>query len=349
MTNNSLDSLKELLARAGYAPTNSASPQDFAETSLLLRTDPIFKLITDAVRPLNLIELGSWAGRSAITWLHNAPRDATIVCVDTFLGSWEHVLDINPSSEWGGKNLKFQQGFPSIYETFLSNIVKAGFSRKVLPICNTTQNAFEILKRLNLKFELVYVDAAHDYVPVMCDLEIALQLVAKPTAVTNYKETSNDAYDSVSTGGVIVGDDFDSWESVSRAVMDFCAANKLTLFTGSNNWVITDFLENSIKSILEIDLISSGYLKQEFQLQNHLPTVWESSRNEQIIQYQAERDELLLLRQLKIQFNDLKIEKNSLKYQLELIKSSNFWRRYQAFIHIIDSLKSLRTKNGLDT
>jgi hypothetical protein len=261
--------------------------------------------------------------------------DATIVCVDTFLGSWEHFLDINPDSEWGGKNLRFHVGAPGIYQSFLQNIQAHGLTDRVLPICNTTQNAFEIMKKLDLKFDVVYVDAAHDYIPVMLDLEYAVQLVTKPEFQMN-----TITEEAMQKGGVILGDDFESWGTVASAVKDFCAQEKLRLFEGSNSWVITSFLSNSARAKLEGTLLDNDYSFVENLFIDSETSIWEKTRIEEMVQLQREHEELIGLRLGLVECEIVKNERDSVSYELELIKSSNFYKRYTFFVKHVERLKA---------
>lgn len=341
MTDQSIKQLRRILSKYGYPPSQGGNLKTPISPPLAQRDDPIFGLICETVKPRNIIEFGTWEGRSAITWLLNAPLDATIVCVDTFLGSWEHFLDINPDSEFGGKNLSFHIGAPGIYQSFLQNIQDHGLTNRVLPICNTTQNAFEILKRIDLKFDIVYVDAAHDYIPVMLDLEYAVQLVTKPEF-----QTSNNTEESIDSGGVILGDDFESWGTVASAVKDFCTQEKLRLFAGSNNWVITSFLSDSARARLESALLDNGYSIVQNLFSDPETSIWEKARIVEMVQLQREHDELVGLRLGLVASEIVKIERDRVNYELELIKSSNFYKRYIFFVKHVDRFKGFfRSRN----
>jgi predicted O-methyltransferase YrrM len=335
MTGRSIEQLRRILTKYGYPPSQGGNKENPIFPPLAQRDDPIFKLICETVKPRNIIEFGTWEGRSAVTWLMHAPQDATIVCVDTFLGSWEHFLDINPDSEFGGKNLIFHAGAPGIYQRFLQNIQDYGLTNRILPVCNTTQNAFEIMKRIDLKFDVVYVDAAHDYIPVMLDLEYAVQLVKKPEF-----QMSANTEELMETGGVILGDDFESWGTVASAVKDFCAQEKLRLFEGSNNWVITNFLSSSARAKLESELLDHGYSIVQNPIGHSETSIWEKARIEEMVQLQRENDELIGLRLDLLESEKVKNERDSVSYELELIKSSNFYKRYTFFVKHVDRFKA---------
>ncbi len=153
-----------------------------------------------ADKPEIIVDLGVWKGQSTIT-LANAQKDVNpkgyVVAVDTFLGSPEHWsidrADIHAA-------LKFQNGRPSFYDVFLSNVVLNGMQDRILPIPQTSENAAIIMKKNGIVPNLVHIDAAHEYEPALRDMEIYWDLLAP--------------------GGLLMGDDF-PWVGVARAVVHF--------------------------------------------------------------------------------------------------------------------------------
>ena len=124
-------------------------------------TDPIFKQLIDGLKPRLIVEVGTWKGRSAIhmaALLRSAGLAATIICIDTWLGSSEHA--VNPERR---ADLKCRHGWPQLYFTFLNNVICEGFSEVIVPFANTSENAAIVMAKYNLKANLIYVDAAHEY------------------------------------------------------------------------------------------------------------------------------------------------------------------------------------------
>lgn len=111
--------------------------------------------------PKNILEIGSWEGRSACWFLKTYP-DATITCVDTFEGSVEHEgLDVT-----------------GIKDRFVANtqqytdrvIIRQGLSSRVLYGLEPES------------FDLVYVDGSHEGPDVLMDLALAYGLL-KPGGI----------------------------------------------------------------------------------------------------------------------------------------------------------------------
>jgi predicted O-methyltransferase YrrM len=163
--------------------------------------DPIFRDLIEAVRPSIIVEVGSWKGASALN-MAQITRDlglnTTIICIDTWLGSPEHFLAQQPG--WR-ESLLLQNGFPHLYYTFLSNVIRAGFTDRIVPLATTSDNGAIILREKNIVPDMVYIDAAHEEEPAYRDFK-------------NY-------WDLMPERGVLLGDDYISWEGVTRAANRF--------------------------------------------------------------------------------------------------------------------------------
>jgi predicted O-methyltransferase YrrM len=129
---------------------------------------PVFEEIIVELQPKIIVEVGTWKGASAIHMAKTCLKyydDFEIICIDTFLGSVEHWTDqqhlILPNSV---------NGRPTIYEQFLSNVLHSGLMKHIIPFPIDSINGCEILKKLDIKADLVYVDAGHDYNSVRIDL-----------------------------------------------------------------------------------------------------------------------------------------------------------------------------------
>jgi predicted O-methyltransferase YrrM len=158
----------------------------------------IFRKVITAVRPELVIEVGSWKGTSAIHMARCAKKldlAPAIICVDTWLGSAEHLL-----RQEMRESLRTQFGYPRLYEQFLANVVKQGQQDLIVPLPQTSENAAQIFRKLGVSADLIYIDAAHEYGPVNRDLKAYWKLLTP--------------------GGILLGDDFPR-PGVTRAVEKF--------------------------------------------------------------------------------------------------------------------------------
>tara|TARA_R110000868_G_scaffold411182_1_gene702166 strand:+ start:2057 stop:2656 length:600 start_codon:yes stop_codon:yes gene_type:complete len=115
------------------------------------------KEIVKHFKPGSILELGSWLGKSAVSFGKESLAnniDAKILCVDTWLGSHEYWTTY----------IERQKLVAESFDIFCSNIVYNGLESNVLPFRQTTKNAINIFKHYNFKFDLVYWDSDHSSV-----------------------------------------------------------------------------------------------------------------------------------------------------------------------------------------
>jgi predicted O-methyltransferase YrrM len=138
-------------------------------------------------RPMNILEVGSWLGASALTWghalaLHNGSR-GRITCLD----AWAPFIDHTVNEETHHKKMESAFVDGSAYDTFLNNValipngidlaVLRGLSGDILPTLPTAG------------FDVVYIDGDHSYPVVHDDIRCSMKLVAD--------------------GGILCGDDLE--------------------------------------------------------------------------------------------------------------------------------------------
>jgi len=172
--------------------------QGWASTSF------VFAEIIEAIQPRLIIEVGTWKGGSAIHMAKTCLKyydDFEIVCIDTFLGSVEHWVDQKDLLHKGVKN-----GRPIIYEQFMSNVVHSNLQDYITPLPVDSINAHEILTKLDVQADLIYIDAGHDYLSVRVDL--------------GYYP------DHLRNGGYLLGDDW-FHEPIKRAAYDTYGRDKV--------------------------------------------------------------------------------------------------------------------------
>ena len=181
--------------------------------------DPIFRDVISALKPRVIVEVGTWKGASAIHMAEicrDLGLDTKIVCVDTWLGSSEHLL----AKDLGWReSLLMKNGYPSFYFTFLSNVVQAGLTDYIIPLPNTSENAALILQELGIRPDLVYIDAAHEEEPAYRDFRLYWNLL--------------------SSDGILLGDDYISWEGVTRAANHFATDVQCSIAGKSGKFVIS--------------------------------------------------------------------------------------------------------------
>jgi SAM-dependent methyltransferase len=161
---------------------------------------PLFEELVRQRRPRRVVEVGSLFGGSAIhigQLLRQHDIDAEITCVDTFLGSRESFFEYRKA-----RAKMLAAGHYHFFDEFLGNIQQAGLSQMVNPFVQTSTNAARILAEHGAKFDLIYLDASHEYGDVLSDLQLW--------------------YPLLDAGGILVGDDFEEpWFGVIRAAMEF--------------------------------------------------------------------------------------------------------------------------------
>ncbi len=177
-------------------------------------THPIFAKLIDEVKPKVIVEVGSWKGASAIhmanasnnrvSWqdmtsgetvtVNNGPK---IYCCDSWLGGIDHDLNFEGTSVIP----RDRHGYPRLFHTFLHNVAKAGHQERIVPVVQTSVNGAKLLAAHGIKADLIYIDAGHDELSVLLDLDHYWNLILKP-------------------GGIIFGDDF-GWDTVATAVGKF--------------------------------------------------------------------------------------------------------------------------------
>ncbi len=164
-------------------------------------TDQVFEAAIAAARPNIIVEVGTWKGASAIHMariVQQLELPTQIICVDTWLGSPEHFMGVDPA--WRS-SLRLRNGYPQLYFTFLSNVIGQGLTDRIIPLPATSENAAEILAARGIRPDLVYIDATHSYDPVLRDLRLFWRLL--------------------SDNGILLGDDYILWPEVTRAANDF--------------------------------------------------------------------------------------------------------------------------------
>jgi hypothetical protein len=113
--------------------------------------------------PMNVLEIGSWEGRSALFFLNYLVK-SRITCVDTFAGGEEHQHDP-----------KYSALLPVLEQRFDRNVEK--FQSRVDKIKAASHKALAILGTDRRRFDLVYVDGSHRASDVYSDAVLSWALL----------------------------------------------------------------------------------------------------------------------------------------------------------------------------
>ena len=151
-----------------------------------------------------VIELGSWLGASTRHIASNLQEGGIVFAVDHWLGSAEH--------QEAQRHM-----LPDLYNQFLSNVIHAHLTDRIVPLRMTTLQAVDEFKRRQVVPDLIYVDASHDEASVYADLVAYYPLVRGH--------------------GILCGDDW-GWGGdlpVRKAVERFARENQLTIQV-PNGW-----------------------------------------------------------------------------------------------------------------
>ncbi|TKB66558.1 MAG: glycosyltransferase [Nitrospira sp.] len=126
--------------------------------------------------PFHILEVGSWAGGSAITWAEVLTRshqaNGRVVCVDP----WRPYFDMAKRPDAAVyREMSEALAKDTIYDLFLHNIAASGHAHIVLPLRGPSTVMLPALPRNY--FDLVFVDGDHSYAAVLADITAAAGLI----------------------------------------------------------------------------------------------------------------------------------------------------------------------------
>lgn len=181
-------------------------------------THPIFRKLIDEIRPSAICEVGTWKGASALHMVDCLTAaglmNTEICCVDTWLGSFMES-EINESWE---TDLKRVNGYPSLYYTFLKNVFSKNAHTFITPVPSISSLAAKFFAKNGVKFDLIYIDASHEYEDVISDIRSYWPLL--------------------SDKGVMFGDDYVFWDGVNAAVREMAAQFRIGLEIQNEKWIM---------------------------------------------------------------------------------------------------------------
>jgi len=104
-----------------------------------------------------VIEVGSWKGKSTLDIAQMLPENGKVFSVDHWLG-WEK----------DGTNTYKDPKLPYIHHQFLSNVIHANLTHKIIPIRMSNKEA---AKALNIKADIIFFD---EEIPLSEDFDLWL-------------------------------------------------------------------------------------------------------------------------------------------------------------------------------
>lgn len=152
----------------GHDPFENFTPTTY-DLQGWASTSPCFEDSIREIQPKIIVEVGTWKGASAVHMAKTCKKyydKFDIICIDTFLASVEHWTNVDPNMP----KTSLKNGRPTVYETFLTNIVQEGLTKHITPFPIDSINGGLVLKKLGIQPDLIYIDAGHEYQSVYMDL-----------------------------------------------------------------------------------------------------------------------------------------------------------------------------------
>jgi predicted O-methyltransferase YrrM len=125
--------------------------------------------------PFRILEIGSWAGASAVSWakgLETLQVDGTVLCID----SWAPYFDLQKDSDPFYAEMNGAAASGAIFELFRHNLKICGVESRVQYRRGESRQVAPSLA--SGSFDVVYLDGSHRYDDVSFDLREAARLVA---------------------------------------------------------------------------------------------------------------------------------------------------------------------------
>lgn len=171
-----------------------------------------------------VVEVGVWKGATTAVFasaLRSFMPEVKVIAVDSWLGDtsmWQAMgQNVSRRAEQGFRvDLQLVNGYPTVYYTFLSNMVQLGLQDQVVPLpLPSTMAAHRLATILHAIYTpdqccigLLHLDGSHNYEEVLADLKAWWPLM--------------------SPGGMLLGDDW-GWRGVQKAAIDFAAQQQVSI------------------------------------------------------------------------------------------------------------------------
>lgn len=149
------------------------------------------KLVEHYCKTLNgkikILEIGSWAGGSAITWAEAIKKysrsGGSVLCVD----QWSSYFDLKQNNLWTHISMEKALKTNKIYSLFLHNIAASGHGDIIFTFKGPSSQNLRALK--GEQFDIIFIDADHLYDGIYNDIVNSAPLLKD--------------------GGIICGDDLE--------------------------------------------------------------------------------------------------------------------------------------------
>lgn len=130
--------------------------------------------------PVTILEIGSWAGGSAITWAEAVKKYArtggNVLCIDP----WKDYIDVGKNKKWTHLTMKKAFQRDKIYKLFQHNVLASKNSDIISAIRGRAESVSGLFRENT--FDLIFIDANHEYEHVRNDLSVFSKLV-KPNGI----------------------------------------------------------------------------------------------------------------------------------------------------------------------
>lgn len=148
----------------------------------------------DPAKAISILEAGTYAGASAITWAHGISEfcggRGKVLCIDEWRPYYANVKSVaREGREAEYERINWVMSEERMWSLFQYNVQACGLNHLIEWRRQSFSSDFDVLGKSGRTFDIVYVDGAHSYSNVLNDLKASIPLVA--------------------VGGVLAGDDLE--------------------------------------------------------------------------------------------------------------------------------------------